>query len=114
MTMTMTMTEGVNAWKPIDTAPRNESPMILLARIVDGEISAIDYGCWEWIENSDYDGAAIYDWSSLRGMEEPTHWTEAPSMEFVIRLNDNGEDDSDEAYEVRTEARKTILEIINE
>jgi hypothetical protein len=29
-------------------------------------------------------------------------------------LNDNGEDNSDEAYEARTEARKTVAEIINE
>ena len=101
------------AWRPIDTAPKTKT-MILLGNFYEGQLRTIDYGCWEFIENNDWDGQAVFGWLSLDGMEEPTHWAPAPSEEFVVRLNDNGEDDSDEAYEARTEASKTVFELINE
>lgn len=71
----------MSKWKSIGTAPMNGTN-ILLAVFVDSELRAVDEGCYEWIENSDYDGATVYDWVTLSGrVEYPTHWCELPELE---------------------------------
>jgi hypothetical protein len=68
-------------WKLIETAPK-DGTNILLAEICEGEVRKIDLGCWEFIETSDWDGQPVWDWSSLDGIEFPTHWCEAPSLNW--------------------------------
>jgi len=69
------------AWQPIDTAPRDNKRMLLLARFIDGKRSGdIDYdGVWE----SETDGwengnNRSWFWKSANGIDEPTHWMYQP------------------------------------
>jgi hypothetical protein len=67
-------------WQPIETAPKDGTVMILLEHRREYSSSTIDFGCFEFIENSDWDGAAVYGWMSNEGkIEEPTHWMPLPT-----------------------------------
>jgi hypothetical protein len=60
-------------------------------------------------------GFLIMDYDELEADPETALDDQDPDMgDCGTDLNDNGEDDSDEAYEARTEARKTVFELINE
>lgn len=69
--------EGVQ-WKPIDTAPKDNARLLLLARIDDkGQILEIDYDAsWEyWQESWEMAHINGMAWCSANGIEDPTHWT---------------------------------------
>jgi len=65
---------------PIETAPKG-GVMIVIAIVRNGEVEEMDPGCWEFIETSDWDGKAVYGWTSNSGhIEEPTHWMAMPKV----------------------------------
>lgn len=65
------------SWLPIDTAPKDNKVMLLLARFDSGgQLMEVDGdGIWELQEASWDDGhGSYYTWMSASGIEEPTHW----------------------------------------
>lgn len=67
---------------PISTAAREEGKSIILLKIsTDGTIEDIDIGCWD--PGRDDPGCydpPFSDWTSNRGIEEPTHWMPLPEI----------------------------------
>jgi hypothetical protein len=62
-------------WQPIETAPMDGTLLLLTVWSERDGYGEVDFGCWDFIENSDADGSPIYGWSSNFGrIEEPTHW----------------------------------------
>lgn len=85
--MTVTLNgDDVMKWQPIETAPRDGTP-VLLWGVVAGEISGqtdkMEFaGEGEWVEDSQYN--ADEDWWLLSGGDyysswcKPTHWMPSP------------------------------------
>ena len=70
-------TASITGWQPIETAPKDNSRVLYLARFSEsGELAEIDYdGVWEfWQESYEMPHICGYDWCSASGIEEPTHW----------------------------------------
>lgn len=64
------------AWRPIDTAPKDNKRALYLARFHEGELVELDFnGGWEyWQEGHEMSHINGYVWVSNNGIEEPTHW----------------------------------------
>lgn len=79
-----------NYYQPIENAPKDGSSIILLKIDDNGTINDIDVGQWEVYGGRDdpwaYD-PPFSDWTSNRGIEDPTHWMPLPkpSQEPVER-----------------------------
>lgn len=70
--------------RPIATAPRDGSQIILLCVAENGTINQIDVGGWENYPGRDDPGGydpPFADWTSNYGIEEPTHWMPLPEIE---------------------------------
>lgn len=67
---------SIPGWKPIETAPRDNSRLLYLARFVDGRLVELDFdGVWEyWEESWEMSHINGWTWVSNNGIEEPTHW----------------------------------------
>lgn len=69
----------MSEWKPIETAPKDGTEILLLEYLSEDDYGSVDRGCWGFVETSDYNGEKIYDWLSNYGhIEEPTHWMPLP------------------------------------
>ena len=66
----------MNSWQPIETAPKDDSRFLYLARIVEGKLVGLDYdGGWGyWQESWEMPDISGWCWMSANGIEEPTHW----------------------------------------
>lgn len=67
-------------WQPIETAPTDGKQDIFIAKIVDGEVKAVDfYALQEWEQESWEIPKPYLIWVSAYGnVEEPTHWAPMP------------------------------------
>ena len=68
---------SVQRWQSIDTAPTDNERLLVLARFnSDGELRELDWdGIWEyWEESWEMPHVNGYTWTSMNGIEEPTHW----------------------------------------
>jgi hypothetical protein len=69
-------------WKPIETAPTDGSIPIFIAKIIGGEVKAIDYDAMIQTDYESWEMPQEYSyWASAFGnVEEPTHWCEMPQL----------------------------------
>ena len=79
-----------NGWKPIQTAPKDNKRLLLLATFYNGEMTDIDFdGTWDYEtdgwENGDN---RSYLWFSGKGIKNPTHWMYQPDVPKVEQIND--------------------------
>ena len=62
-------------WRPISEAPCDGTELLLTSWSLQYGFGETDFGCFEHIEDSDFDGSPVWGWSSNYGrVEEPTHF----------------------------------------
>ena len=66
---------NVKNWKPIEDAPLDKKTHVLLACFYGEkqELRTIDYGCFDFIEYSDWDGSAVHGWVTIN--DNDCEWT---------------------------------------
>lgn len=68
---------AIGGWQPIETAPRDKTRRLYLARFdSEGQLQELDFdGVWEyWEESWELSHINGWCWMSAKGIEEPTHW----------------------------------------
>ena len=78
-----------STWQPIETAPKDNKHLLLLARFSDdGTLQDIDHGgVWE-SDRESYEMPEVYwFWASCSGrVEEPSHWMYQPEWYARIEM----------------------------
>ncbi|WP_316886327.1 hypothetical protein [Ralstonia thomasii] len=84
----------VQGWRPIETAPKDNTRQLYLARFdAAGKLQEIDFdGSWEyWQESWELPHINGYYWCSAHGIEDPTHWAYQdepfPSVPVALRYD---------------------------
>ena len=77
-------------WQPIETAPKNGEQRIMITRIVDGEITDIDFDATFEQDQESWEIPQFYwVWKSAFGrVEDPTHWAPLPCIDSAVMVVD--------------------------